>query len=267
MKPSEETVALVATGRDGACTDAANTADERAQSDATQGDVIESPHQDAVTGRFLPGNRVSAKVNLKLTPDRHDRIVQFIRDGNFLTTSARASGVSPRTLKRWLERGERDHDDQRDTIHARLFADAREAAAVSEAKLVNTLMTAAVNGFKQERVHKSKKRVPVVDAAGAVVGHDEETTEHVEITKVPPDWRAASRLLESRAMSRFGNRRKVEMQGRLAHLHAHYEMSPEDAAIAERIMNSRLGPGTVRRQLAADDPRRKTAGGRERTDG
>ena len=102
--------------------------------------------QDPITGRFLPGN-VDAN-QLKLTPDRHTRIVQFVRDGNFFSTSARASGVSQRSLKRWMQRGEHDYDAGRDTPQARLFADLREAAAESEAKLVKVMQTAAIEGFK-----------------------------------------------------------------------------------------------------------------------
>jgi hypothetical protein len=88
---------------------------------------------------------------------------------------------------------------------------------------------------------ESKRLSVIVDAAGNVVGHGEEVTEHVEVTNGEPDWRAAARLAESRYMSRFGNKRKVEMQSRVAHLHVHTEMSPEDVAIAERIANTRLG--------------------------
>lgn len=213
----------------------ANAANESRTADATQGDVVKTLNQDPNTGRFLAGN--GGAQQLKLTPDRHTRIVQHVHDGNFFNTSARASGVSPRSLKRWMQRGDHDHDEGRDTPQARLFVDLREASAESEAKLVKVMQTAAIKGFKTPRIHKTTKKVPVKDAAGNVT-YEEEVTEHVEITNVPPDWRACARLLESRAQSRFGNKRKVEVQGKFAHLHAHTEMSDADVKIAERVINS-----------------------------
>ncbi len=52
--------------------------------------------------------------------------------------------------------------------NGQMFVDLREASAESEAKLVRVMQTAAVEGFKSTRAHKSTKKIPVKDAAGNV---------------------------------------------------------------------------------------------------
>jgi hypothetical protein len=41
----------------------------------------------------------------KLTRDRHERMVQMLRAGNYRDAAARAAGIAPSTLYSWLERG------------------------------------------------------------------------------------------------------------------------------------------------------------------
>ena len=52
-------------------------------------------------------------------------------------------------------------------------------------------------------------------------------------------------------MSRFGNKRKVEMQGKFGHLHGHVEMSGADVKIAERVIKSHLHRGDGVKRLPA----------------
>jgi hypothetical protein len=199
-------------------------------------------------GRFAKGNSAARKCS-KLTEARAARIVNLVRGGNFLATAARAAGVGSRTLKRWLRDGEHDHDDGRRTRHARLYADVRQAIADSEAGLVETVKLAAVQGFTLTRTHTTTRR--------GVDRNVLETVEHVEETGIPPDWRAAARLLESRAGSRFGRNAQLEVRGGLVHRHR-VEISPEDEAIAQRIANRRLsalyGPVTDGAVGAQDRP-------------
>ena len=184
--------------------------------------------QDARTGRFKEGNAGGAPQR-KLTPDRHKAIVGHIRDGNYLSVAARAAGVHGRTLGKWLKRGEQDHAAGRRSTFRALYLDVRRAVAVNEAKIVSVIKVAATEGFKVQRVHKR------TDEHGKVV-------KDVDITAVPPDWRAGFRLLESRAISRFGVRRQLEVGGRIAHLHVPVpQMTEEDEAIAVRIASRRMG--------------------------
>ncbi len=183
-------------------------------------------------GRFIEGNYPERPFLWKLTQECHDRIVELVGHGNYLSTAARATGLHPRTLKGWLQRGEADHEAGKSSPHAALFRDVREAAAVSEAKLVEMVKLAGVEGFQSRRVHRTTKK----DGGGNTT----EVHEHEELTEIPPDWRAAARLLESRAQSRFGLKHRIE--GRHAHAHAHLhgraeiQLTEEDRASAARIL-------------------------------
>ena len=183
-------------------------------------------------GRFVAGNYPERLNRRKLTKESHERIVELVGQGNYLATAARATGANGRTLKRWLQRGEADHEAGRRTAFAALFRDVREAAAKSEAEVVQVVKLAAVEGFKTRRVHVTTK----TDRAGNTI----EVHQHEELTEIPPDWRAGIRLLESRALSRFGIRQRIE--GRHAHLHAEVpEMSEEDERIAARVLQNHIG--------------------------
>lgn len=190
-------------------------------------DRPEAKLNDPIDGRFVKGNVGGATQRL-LTADRHKAIVGHVGDGNYLSTSARAAGVHSRTLSKWLKRGEADHAAGRRSTFRSLYLDVRRAAAVNEAKIVSVIKTAAVEGFKVQRVHKR------TDEHGKVV-------KDVDIVAVPPDWRAGARLLESRAMSRFGVKRQLEVGGRIAHMHIPVpQMTEEDEAIATRIATRRM---------------------------
>lgn len=185
-------------------------------------------------GHFAEGNKCSPPG--KLTAERHGRIVELVGKGNFLSTAARGAGIDARTLKTWLHRGEQDRAAERETDHARLYADVREAVSDSETRLVETIRRAAHDGFTLTRKHTTTTR----DVEGKVTG----TVEHVEETGVGPDWRAAARLLEARASSRFGRAAQLEVKGGLVHRHG-FEITDEDRAIAERICNRRLSAAYV----------------------
>lgn len=195
-------------------------------------DPPEARLNDPINGRFAEGNAGGAPQR-KLTPERHRAIVGHVGDGNYLSTAARAAGVHGRTLGKWLERGEADHAAGRRSTFRALYLDVRRAAAANEAKIVSVIKVAATEGFKVQRVHKR------TDEHGKVV-------KDVDITAVPPDWRAGARLLESRAMSRFGVKRQLEVGGRIAHLHVPVPpMTEEDEAIAIRIATRRMLPAGV----------------------
>jgi transposase len=42
----------------------------------------------------------------KLTPERHARIVELLKQGNFFDAAVRAAGVHPSTAYRWIQQGE-----------------------------------------------------------------------------------------------------------------------------------------------------------------
>ncbi len=188
-------------------------------------------------GQFQPGNTLGAATT-KLTPERHENIVKLLGQGNFLSTSARASGISPRQLRKWLKRGQSEHRSGQDTDRAKLYRDVREASAKCEAELVASIRTAAL-GVKGEVVTKTIK--PLLGPDGLPRMHKDgspiEVTEtRIEVSRLC-DWRAAARLLESRSRSRFGTKASVNVAGRVDHV---VRLSPEDERIAASIANRRL---------------------------
>jgi transposase-like protein len=91
----------------------------------------------------------------KLTPEVHQRIVQYVRAGNFRITAAAAAGISPVTLRDWLRRGARGEapfDSFREDVDA--------AEAQAEARLVTLVAKAAEHDWRaaawhlERRVHK-----------------------------------------------------------------------------------------------------------------
>lgn len=73
----------------------------------------------------------------KLTPETHQRIVSYVRAGNFRVTAAAAAGISPVTLRDWLRRGARGEEPfvqfREDVDAAEAQAEARDVALISRA--------------------------------------------------------------------------------------------------------------------------------------
>ncbi len=74
------------------------------------------------------------KGSVSLTKKREETILQFIRAGAFAEVAAQAAGVSPRTFRDWMARGEGRHPTRGSTPQLRRFADAVNQAR-AEARL------------------------------------------------------------------------------------------------------------------------------------
>ncbi len=186
-------------------------------------DTNDRKEHDPESGRWAKGNSGGSMKRL-LTVQRHTKLVELVAGCNFLATAARASGVAPKTLRGWLRRGQDEHEAGKETPFSRLFCDIREAAAESEAKIVEMVRTAAVLGFKLTRLHRKTSE------DGKVVTHE-------EIQSIAPDWRAGIALLQARSKTRFGLKR-LEVAGAVRH--THLVMSEEDEAVARRIVERRF---------------------------
>ena len=68
----------------------------------------------------------------KLTPKRAAKIIKLVRDGNFKTTAARASGVWPSTLDDWIERGKAEGKGK----YHKFYLALEEADSLAEADAV-----------------------------------------------------------------------------------------------------------------------------------
>lgn len=93
----------------------------------------------------------------ELTPERHEQIIEAIRNGAYLESAARAAGVSPSTVYLWLERGHRGEEPYSEFLEAYLIADAEAENAV-----VAVITTKALEGDARaavaflERRHRSR---------------------------------------------------------------------------------------------------------------
>ena len=74
------------------------------------------------------------------------KIVGLLRAGNYLATAARAAGVDPSTVYRWIERGEADEEHDADSPFCRFAALARVARAEAEAVRVQRIQMAGQQG-------------------------------------------------------------------------------------------------------------------------
>ena len=113
--------------------------------------------------------------NSKLTPSRHKAIVEALRQGLYIATTARLVGISRDSLFRYLKQGELDAEAGIDSGYARLYLDASAAQA----------------GFEQEMVGL------IADAA----------------RKNPQNWPAAMTILERMHPDRFGRRDTTVLEG------------------------------------------------------
>lgn len=68
----------------------------------------------------------------KLTPEVHEEAVRLAGTGVFFCTIAQALGIGETTFYRWLETGEADHTEGRDTDHARFWKAIKNAEASAE---------------------------------------------------------------------------------------------------------------------------------------
>jgi hypothetical protein len=101
----------------------------------------------------MPGiDRRAVQVNARpgarsiLTAEVADRLVALLRAGNYDAVAARASGVAPRTLREWLQRGRSDRE--RDEPYCELAARIDRARAEGEAVHVARIAKAAEQDWR-----------------------------------------------------------------------------------------------------------------------
>lgn len=82
-----------------------------------------------------PGRRRGRPAgSVSLTPEIQARIVEMIRGGTFDYIAAEAVGISQRTLREWIQRGEGEHPTRPPTRKLRAFAtEVRRAKAEARA--------------------------------------------------------------------------------------------------------------------------------------
>jgi transposase len=115
----------------------------------------------------------------KLTPEKHDKIVELVRAGNYVDTASAVAGVAEQTFYVWMSKGEGEkarspYKEFREAITA--------ARAEAEARMVLVVQRAANDGSWQaaswylERTKQAKfgkqNRVELTGAEGGAVKVD-----------------------------------------------------------------------------------------------
>jgi transposase len=125
----------------------------------------------------------------KLDAVRQKKIVEALRDGNFVTTAANLAGVDDDTVHRWVKRGREEAAEGQQTIYTRFVEDFDRATAEAESTHVAVLKAAARDG----------------------------------------EWRASSWWLERRFPDRWGDRQRIDLNAKVATTWLELMNSTDDA--------------------------------------
>jgi len=131
-----------------------------------------------------------------LTDERHDIIVETIRDIEPLTSAAERASVSPDTIRNWYNEGERQSTlppSERDERYP-FFEDCADARADAKAELLNKMEDDDVDwrmiAWKLEHLYESEFYLPIkkevqkeLDASHEHSGDLEVTSEVVTVTE------------------------------------------------------------------------------------
>ena len=79
----------------------------------------------------------------KLTPELTERICDFIRKGNYISTACQIVGIHKATYYNWLEQGETDIEAGIDSMYADFVKAVKKAEADAEEELVKMVRNAA----------------------------------------------------------------------------------------------------------------------------
>lgn len=139
--------------------------------------------------------------NTKLTPEVHQRIVQFVGAGNYFVTACEMVGIREGTGREWLSRGRGNHNGRNGREPFASFATAIEKAeAEAETTSVLRIRKAAQGGEVVARKTTVTERKD-----GTVVTTTEET-----FTR--PEWTADAWYLERKFYARWIRRDRHDVQ-------------------------------------------------------
>lgn len=124
----------------------------------------------------------------KLTQDRHELIVQAVRAGNYREPTARAAGIGPSTLYRWLETGEADAEAEKDSPERELWEAVTRAEGEAEVHAVAILRRAMSEDWRAA-VEYLKRRSPERWSATENVKHQGEVkhAHGIDYSKLTPE--------------------------------------------------------------------------------
>lgn len=134
----------------------------------------------------------------KLNEERHKRLCDLVRAGNWLESAAAMAGVSSAVVRDWCRRGEREAEKGMDTIYTRFAADFELARAASEGHLVMRIVQAASKDWKAAAWLLSRKNPG---------RFGDKVTNRNENVTVPATDEVASALASSEALRRAAEER------------------------------------------------------------
>ena len=128
----------------------------------------------------------------KLTPERQQLIIEYLRGANYASTACAAAGIAEDTFYTWLEKGREGRKGYSE------FADAvKKAQAEAEMLHVNRIVKA---GLAEQYVLERR----------AITKKDGSTEEIVKYKA--PEWTASAWILERTRWERFGQHTSMDVQ-------------------------------------------------------
>lgn len=156
----------------------------------------------------------------KLTDERREQIAELIRDGNYASQAAQASGISERTFYRWMEQGQEldDKCEAWDEVVERWNSlTDRQRRAQKDLEPDIALLPEA----EEIELWQFWREVKKAEA--------EAETNAVELIKAAAtdgSWQAAAWYLERKFKDRWSRQEKVSHEGSVAHNH---QLLPTDS--------------------------------------
>lgn len=126
---------------------------------------------------------------LKLTAERSEKIIGYLRAGAYIETAAAAAGISKQTLYNWLRRAAAE--DEEDPSFAKFAAAVEEAQALAEVRDIALIGKAAETQWqaaawrlerKSPERWSRKDRVELSGKGGGAIEH----TATVRVIALPP---------------------------------------------------------------------------------
>lgn len=137
----------------------------------------------------------------RLTPEIQDRIVAYVRDGNYFAVACQLAGIPEETGRAWLSQGRGTNSGRRPKEPFITFATAiKEAEAEAETRAIAVIVEAARG--KEYSITKTKE----VEVTGGEDGRIS-TIETVTTTGTKFSWQAAAWYLERKFPHRWGRQR------------------------------------------------------------
>ena len=102
----------------------------------------------------------------KLTPEVHDKIINLIKAGNYISTACQVVGINVGTYYYWLKKGMENKSKK----YAKFYGDVKKAEAINEAYYLKFIQKAALKNWQAaawflERKYPAKYGKKVIYAA------------------------------------------------------------------------------------------------------